>query len=113
MGDSVEVWTNNGTGVFSFNAAYGDNEGIECVIAADVNGDGKPDLVYVNSWNNSVNVLTNNGAGLFVLSGTNTVGPAPISVAAVDVNGDGALDLVTANYGNNIYDGISLTVLTE
>lgn len=110
---SVEVLTNNGTGVFGFNAAYGGDQGVDCAIAADVNGDGKPDLIYVDAWNNSVNVWTNSGAGVFVLSGTNTVGASPISVAAVDVNGDGALDLVTADYGNNIYNGNALTVLTN
>jgi hypothetical protein len=112
-GVAVGVLTNNGTGVFGFNASYGGNEGVDCAIAADVNGDGKPDLIYVDAWNNSVNVLTNDGTGRFVLSGTNMVGASPISVAAVDVNRDGALDLVTANYGNTIYDGNSLTVLTN
>lgn len=111
--DSVDVLTNDGTGVFGLNAAYGGDAGVECAIAADVNGDRKPDLIYVDAWNDSVNVLTNDGTGRFVLCGTNAVGASPISVAAVDVNGDGALDLVTANYGTTIYNGNSLTVLTN
>jgi hypothetical protein len=44
------------------------------VAAADVNGDGKVDLISANSQANTLTVLTNNGSGGFVLSGTYAVG---------------------------------------
>jgi hypothetical protein len=78
------------------------------VAVADVNGDGKPDLISANSNDGTLTVLTNNGNGGFGLNATLTVGSAPSSVIAVDVNGDGKPDLISANAN----DG-TLTVLTN
>ena len=95
-------------GNFLFNSSPAVGSHPQCVVAADVNGDGKPDLISANSGTNTLTVLTNNGSGGFVLSATLTVGIAPIWVVAVDVNGDGKLDLISANSGTN-----TLTVLTN
>jgi FG-GAP-like repeat len=78
------------------------------VAAADVNGDGKVDLIGVIRNGNALTVLTNNGSGGFSLVSTLTVGSMPNSVAAADVNGDGKVDLISANSGTN-----TLTVLTN
>jgi hypothetical protein len=69
------------------------------VIAADVNNDGKPDLITANSSGNSLTVLTNDGNGGFVLAATLPDGPgsSPHSVAAADLFGHGRLDLIGAN----------------
>ena len=67
------------------------------VAVADVNGDGKLDLITANYYSSSLSVLTNNGSGGFVLSGTYTVGSLPSQVVAADVNGDGKLDLICRN----------------
>ena len=40
------------------------------VVAADVNGDGKVDLISANYGDNTLTVLTNNGSGGFVLAST-------------------------------------------
>lgn len=77
-------------------------------IAADVNGDGKMDLICANSDDFTLSIYTNIGGGTFGLSATVGVGREPYSVAAADVNGDGKMDLITANYS----DG-TLTVLTN
>ena len=66
-------------------------------IAADVNADGKPDLISANANAGTVSVLTNDGHGGFVPAATLTVGAGPLSVAAADLNGDGLLELLTAN----------------
>jgi hypothetical protein len=84
------------------------NDAPYSVAAADVNGDGKIDLISANLGGNSLTVLTNNGSGGFALAGTYSVGNKPWSVAAADVNGDGKIDLISANYWDN-----SLTVLTN
>jgi hypothetical protein len=76
------------------------------VVVADVNNDGLPDLVSVNtstSTSNTVGVLLGTGAGTFgavtyYSTGTNS-GPQGVTVA--DVNNDGLPDLVTANNSSN------------
>ncbi|HEY0179108.1 MAG TPA: VCBS repeat-containing protein [Dokdonella sp.] len=72
------------------------------VIAVDVDGDGKPDLVAANVNDDSVSVLINTtpaGAATasFAAHRDFAVGAAPFSVVAADVNGDGRPDLVVAN----------------
>ena len=78
------------------------------VTAADLNEDGKVDLIGANLYANTLSVLTNDGSGGFVTAGSYAVGANPFSVVAVDVNGDGKLDLISANVSAN-----TLSVLTN
>src|SRR5438552_14993106 len=72
------------------------------VAAADVNGDGKADLLVAN-WSASasgarVGVLLGNGDGTFQPAVTyRSGGVTALSVAVADVNGDGKPDLLVAN----------------
>jgi hypothetical protein len=66
---------------------------------ADVNNDGKSDLIVANASTNSVSVLLGNGNGTFHAAKTFAVGTDPQSVAVADFNGDGKSDIVTANDG--------------
>src|SRR5262249_17243559 len=76
----------------------GDNPGY--LIRADLNGDGKLDLVTSNYTGNNVSVLLGDGTGSFPAFSTDyPTGTGPESVAAGDINGDGKLDLVTPNVG--------------
>ena len=61
------------------------------VVAADVNGDGKVDLISANYNDNTLSVLTNSGSGGFVVASSPGVELNPRSVVAADVNGDGSL----------------------
>jgi Concanavalin A-like lectin/glucanases superfamily/FG-GAP-like repeat len=111
VGTTLTVLTNNGTGGFAVaSSPIVDNLPFS-VTAADVNGNGKIDLICASWGNNILSVLTNNGSGGFVLSCTNVVGNEPRSVIAADVNGDGKVDLICANTGNG--SGNTLTVLTN
>jgi hypothetical protein len=90
---------------FATAVAYGTGGyGAGSIAIADVNGDGKPDLVVANGCANpcvadgSVGVLLGNGDGTFqtaVTYGSGGVGPSSIAIG--DVNGDGKPDLVVAN----------------
>ncbi len=68
---------------------------------ADLNGDGKLDLITANSGSNNVSVLLGNGDGTFAPVTNFAAGASPNSVAAGDFNGDGKTDLAVANYGDS------------
>jgi hypothetical protein len=81
----------------------------ESVAVADVNGDGKPDLVVANSCGPGgcypapgvVGVLLGNGDGTFQTAVSYSAGGTAYKVVIVDVNGDGKPDLVMANGRSN------------
>jgi FG-GAP-like repeat/Abnormal spindle-like microcephaly-assoc'd, ASPM-SPD-2-Hydin len=79
------------------------------VVVADVNGDGKPDLIVANDCASGsspcegaeglVAVLLGNGNGTFQTAVTYDSGGAnATSLAVADVNGDGYPDLIVTNY---------------
>jgi len=111
---SVSVLLGNGDGTFQTAVAYrsGGDEATH-VAVADVNGDGKLDLIVPNqlacgtcpSSNGSVGVLLGNGDGTFQTavpysSGGNDEGMVLGSLAVADLNGDGKPDIVMVNQGN-------------
>ncbi|CAF4432472.1 unnamed protein product [Rotaria magnacalcarata] len=69
------------------------------IVSADVNGDGKPDIIVANYVWNNVGVLFNTGKGTFAAQTTYSTGNWPTSVAEADVNGDGKHDIIVANNG--------------
>lgn len=66
------------------------------IAAADVNGDGKPDLVVVNVKGGSLSVLLNDGKGAFKKKDTATSAGA-WCLAVGDLNGDKRADVVVAS----------------
>jgi hypothetical protein len=103
---SVAVLLGNGDGTFKAPVSYSSGGyASESIAVADVNGDGKPDVVVTN-WcfenvctsQGTVAVLLGNGDGTFKAAATHVTGGAyAYSVAIADVNHDGKLDLVVAN----------------
>ncbi|MCJ8052548.1 FG-GAP-like repeat-containing protein [Shinella curvata] len=67
---------------------------------ADVNRDGKLDLLTTDSATDTVAVQFGDGAGGFSSATQIAVGDAPRFITTADVNGDGKLDLLTANQSN-------------
>ena len=104
---SVDVLLGNGDGTFQKATPYSAGYQALGVTVADVNGDGKPDLLIADcsdascvedSSDSSVGVMLGNGDGSFqpivyYASG----GYFSRSVAVADVNGDGKLDLIVTN----------------
>jgi FG-GAP-like repeat len=106
------VLLGNGDGSFQTAHFFKVGRDPESVAGADVNGDGRPDLVSANYLDNTVSVLLGNGDGSFQRARIYNVGSDPASVAVADVNGDGRPDLVTANkkdntvaYGSLVFGG--------
>jgi hypothetical protein len=72
------------------------------IAAADVNGDGHPDLVLAHYTNvGSVGVMLNQGNGALAPEVNYPTGSSSNAVVAADLNGDGHPDLALANYGSN------------
>jgi len=104
----VRVFLGNGDGSFRAQASLTVGERPlpsdvrpSSVEVADVNGDGRLDLVVANFEEGSVSVLPGNGDGSFAEQKTYPVGRGPYSVAVADVNGDGRPDLVVPNFGED------------
>lgn len=107
--DRIDVFLGTGGGAFgpATQILTGSNTGPDSLVAADVNGDGQPDLVVVLKNQNAVRVYTNN-SGAFVSGSQSGTGIEPVSLDAADIDNDGDTDFVTANR-----DGNSITVLTN
>jgi uncharacterized protein (TIGR03437 family) len=75
------------------------------IAAADLNGDGKPDLVVANSVSNSLTILLNNGTGGFTALDSLVFGQfgfafaslTPGVLLAADLNGDHKTDLIVSS----------------
>jgi hypothetical protein len=102
----ASVLLGNGNGTFQ--APVNFNTGINPtgIVAQDLNGDGKPDLVVPNFGSDDISVLLNQTATGATVPAFQTqttyatgTGSLPHSVAAGDINGDQQPDLVTANAG--------------
>jgi FG-GAP-like repeat/FG-GAP repeat len=102
--DSLSVILNNGNGTFKPKVDYvvgaPNGSAIWWVTAADLDGDGKPDLATANTSTNAISVILNGGFGTFGAKADYPTGEAPTSVIAADFNGDGQNDLAVANSGD-------------
>ena len=106
-GSDVGVLLGNGDGTFQTAANYvtGGYGFTEQLVVADVNRDGKPDVLVANTATSqnqpgpgNVGVLLGNGDGTFQpVTVYDSGAKFPVSVAVADVNGDGNPDMVVAN----------------
>lgn len=68
---------------------------------ADVDGDGRKDLVLVASQEEQVCILQGEGGGRFAEARCLAAGTTPMDVAVSDVNGDGRQDLLIVGHFSN------------
>ena len=83
--------TNNGAGAFTSALAIANTESTGALAAADMNGDGKNDAIFVegdNNGNSDIAVALSNGDGTFQTK-TTTALAAGGSLTVADFNGDG------------------------
>jgi hypothetical protein len=96
---SVGVLLGNGNGTFQPVVTYDSGgPGPDSVAVADVNGDGRPDLLVVGVW---LEVLLGNGDGTFQPAVTYDSGGGN-SIAVADLNADGKLDVAVGNGGGGV-----------
>lgn len=91
----------NATATFQDQVTFGTNASPHSVVAADVNGDGRPDLLVADRDNNYAAVLIGNGDGTFQPPATLATGAGPRTVVVADVNGDGRPDLLVPNFDDS------------
>ena len=102
-GGQIEVLLGNGDGTFQAAQSFpsGGPQG-SWITTADVNGDGKIDLVVSNEFGDSMSIFLGNGDGTFQphmdIAGVNE----PEGIAIGDFNGDGTLDLAVANLAGSV-----------
>jgi len=92
----VAVFLGNGDGTFQSEVDYQAPWFGVFAAVADVNGDGKLDIV-----NNGVSVLLGNGDGTFAVGSSFNLNNSAANVQIGDLNGDGKLDLATTTVANN------------
>ena len=71
------------------------------VVIADVNGDGKPDVVVANEFDSTVSVLLGNGDGSFQPARNFSSLYESRTLAVADVNGDGKPDIILPEIGGD------------
>lgn len=75
------------------------------IAVADINGDGRPDILTANARSNNVSVLLGQGRGVFRPAPGSPLPGGPVThlVALGDLNGDAKLDLaITSHDSNNV-----------
>ncbi|MDX6510913.1 MAG: large repetitive protein [Gaiellaceae bacterium] len=105
---TITILLGNGRG--SFTAAAGSPIALaihpSAIAAADLDGDGRPELVLAGGTSSStITLLLNDGGGAFTTYGTFATSSNPSSVTASDFNGDGTMDVAVA-----CYEGFSVNI---
>src|SRR6185295_7297962 len=110
---SVRIFLNNGSGGFGSYAdipfeSQGQSPLTDALFTADVNGDGKADLLVPSSFNHKTQILLSNGNGTFSQIAPVTLGATLSLIDVADFNNDGVADLLLAGGGSATPIGVML-----
>ena len=110
---SVSVLLGNGSnhvgdGTFAPASALTLNSPCTGIVAGDVNGDGKPDLLATENNTGSIAILLGNGNGTFQVAAHRYVSGTPYNVFLDDVTGDGKLDALICFAAGNAQTGLGI-----
>ena len=100
-------WIGQGSIKFTHQTTYATASNSQSVIAADLNGDNKSDIIVANCAANSTSVLFNTGNGTFANQTSYSAGHSLTFVAAADVNDDSKPDIIVVNCNANNVDVFS------
>ena len=110
-GGSISVMRNTGAGIsFTFSRSYLNvpetSSIVNHIVAADFDGDGKPDLAVVNSVSATVTLFRNTSTSTvvrFAAAKSFSIAGTGDGIAVADFNGDGKLDLaITCSKVNRV-----------
>ncbi len=106
--DGVQVVLNTGTGSFGAATLYPAGQATQAIAAADMNGDGKIDVLTADSYSAAVTVRFNPGSGLFPILTDYLASALQNFQDAADIDGDGDLDIFTSGVFSTAVDGAIL-----
>ena len=101
---TINTYLSTGPGTFSPPAMTIAGTDPLFLVAADINGDGRKDLVTASYDDGAVSVFLNNPSSPGSFSGPIHLASRGASqVAVADMNGDGMLDIVSADFGVSLF----------
>lgn len=121
----VTIWATNGTNVNGIsplpNVASGALAGWKLVATADLNGDGKPDLIWQNT-NGDLSYWLMNGLTATSMAGFPGIASGSLAgwqlAATADLNGDGKVDFIWQNSATGditywLMNGVQVTAMSS
>ena len=93
----LDILLGHGDGTFAVSRGRPGGIASRHLVVADVNHDGRADVILSNDGATSVGVLRGNGDGTFAARVDYDIGSIPSSIISSDLNNDGNADLVVAN----------------
>jgi hypothetical protein len=94
---TVSVLLGNGNGTFQAPLSSVTGSKASFLLSADLNGDGKQDLVVTDPGSNTIAILLGFGNGFFEPPLNVTVGQGPAWIGLFDLNHTATPDLIVAN----------------
>jgi hypothetical protein len=122
-GDAISIVLGNGNGSFAPPTLYRGESSMFGLALADLNGDGKPEIITANQGSDSATVFQNDGKGAFGSPGGAYIGyqssdlvhgalnSPRTNFAFTDVDGDGNKDLLFFEWPQRSYQPWNLAVM--